>query len=554
MLQKINFKNKVFSKISQFIKNFNIDARVFVIFYSLVCTFFYSLSFWLTFFSLQSSLLVTIKIGLCFLFTCLFTYYTFLWIFSFYTKLFKPIVIVVTLINAVVLYYSLSYNIYIDEEMIANVLKTDANETRDLINTASIIYFLLFGVLPSIAIAKIKFKKPTKALKFYLNGYLYSLVFFVVAIFFILIFSKQVFTFCRVHKDLFLKQVPYNYIKSSIFYAKHKIKAKYQKPIVIEPNLSFVQRPNKAKPRVFFVVIGETARRDNFSLYGYHKKTNPLLQNLSPLLFKATSCGTNTNVSVPCIFYPFGQKSFRDKRLDVPYYTNFLSKLPDFDIVWYDNNFGGCYGVCDNIEHYYTQDQKDTKYCTNGQCTDGASLSQIKKRLANITKDTLIIFHQNGSHGPLYYKRYEQEFDKFNPSCKQNSPQNCTKQELINAYDNTILYTDYILNEVITYLKSYKNYDSAMLYTSDHGESLGEFGIYLHGFPYSIAPSYQKQVPLILWLSKNAELKYNRKCLVQKSEIEYDHSSVMNTTLGFFSIKSDYYDKNSDIFHSCFKK
>jgi lipid A ethanolaminephosphotransferase len=159
-----------------------------------------------------------------------------------------------------------------------------------------------------------------------------------------------------------------------------------------------------------------------------------------------------------------------------------------------------------------------------------------------------------GSHGPAYFKRYTEEFKKFTPTCDTADIQTCAKEQIINTYDNTILYTDYILSSIIDAAKKSSDYKIGVLYVSDHGESLGENNIYLHGFPYKLAPKEQKQIPMILWMSESMK-KYSYidyDCLKKEAFAKhYSHDNLFHSLIGLLEIKSKVYDKNEDLFNTC---
>lgn len=250
------------------------------------------------------------------------------------------------------------------------------------------------------------------------------------------------------------------------------------------------------------LIVGETARAQNFSLYGYEKNTNPLLsENKEIITFKdVSSCGTATAISLPCMFSHLDKKQFN--LTDANFTQNLLdiAKLAGYDVIWKDND-DGCKKVCNRVHKIDAKIGNKQPFCFGNYCHDDILLDGLNEELNNINKDTLIVLHTMGSHGPTYYKRYPEQFKKFTPTCDTANLQDCTQEQIINTYNNTIVYTDYIISSVIDILKNQKQLETAMLYVSDHGESLGENNIYLHGLPYAIAPKEQKQVPMILWLS-----------------------------------------------------
>ena len=299
------------------------------------------------------------------------------------------------------------------------------------------------------------------------------------------------------------------------------------------------------------MVVGEAARADRFSLNGYEKDTNPLLKQEEIINFpNMYSCGTATAQSVPCMFSIFDKADYDYKKgistqnvLDVLKHTN------NIDILWRDNN-SDSKGVALRVDFEdYRTSQTNTK-CDDVECRDEGMLLGLDEYIKNHKdKDILIVLHQMGNHGPAYYKRYPKEFEKFTPVCKTNQLEECTQEEVSNAYDNAILYTDYFLSKVINFLKPYSNtHETAMFYMSDHGESLGENGFYLHGMPYMIAPNEQKHIASLLWLG-DGEMKedYNIEKLNTYKNKEFSQDNLFHTLLGLFEVETDVYKKDMDI-------
>src|SRR5574344_2490414 len=260
-----------------------------------------------------------------------------------------------------------------------------------------------------------------------------------------------------------------------------------------------------------------------------------------------SSCGTSTAHSVPCIFSIFPKYDYSYKKeattknvLDV------LSNTQDIAILWRDNN-SDSKGVALRVDYEdYKTPEKNT-ICNEDECRDEGMLVGLEDYIEkNKGRDILIVLHQMGNHGPAYYKRYPKEFEKFTPVCKTNQLENCTQEEISNAYDNAILYTDYFLSKTINFLKKYeKSHETALLYMSDHGESLGEKNIYLHGMPYAIAPKEQTNVPMIIWLSDNLikERNINYPFLQEKAKTgNYSHDNIYHSMLGINGISSKTYD------------
>ena len=474
-----------------------------------------------------------------------------------FNKYFKIFLCIITIANAFASYFISAYNIYMDESMIDNILHTDTKEASNLFSMQMVIYILTFGILPCFVILKTQITPPqSNFAKYFVKNLVVLLLIFAMLLLSFVLSVRQIITFGRLHKNILDKSSPYCYIVNPYYYVKKKIikqRALNAKP-PLSLQLSMLQQSSN-KLKVAVVIIGETARRANFSLYGYARQTNPNLSKHKDIVVfnNTTSCGVNTAVSVPCIFYPAGSEQFKNNPQNYKSYLVYMAQLKDLSISWYDNNFGGCYKACkgDGIKATDTQTYKDAKLCGGGECLDEVLLQDIEPDIQSAVKqgkNALIVLHQNGSHGPLYYKRYPQHFAKFAPACQSSNPQTCTKQELINAYDNTILYTDFILSSIIDKLKHAKQnakkqgkeLEVLMIYTSDHGESLGENNLYLHGMPYSIAPREQKEIPLILWGS-------GANIVALNPNGEHSHDAITNSILDFFGIKSPLYNKDASL-------
>ncbi|WP_241149001.1 phosphoethanolamine transferase [Photobacterium sanguinicancri] len=295
----------------------------------------------------------------------------------------------------------------------------------------------------------------------------------------------------------------------------------------------------------------------NSSFNGYEKETNEYLAKQEGVINfpNVSSCGTATAVSLPCMFSNMTKSSYsastarhQEGLLDVLDHAG-------VDVLWKNNN-SGCKGACDRVPYINSSKSKSEELCTRGTCFDGVLLENLDEEITAIKKDGVIVLHLLGSHGPTYYKRYPDEFKKFTPTCDTAEIQNCSKEELVNTYDNTLLYTDYLLSEVINTLKAQDDsVNTAMLYVSDHGESLGENGIYLHGLPYAIAPDYQTHVPMVTWMSDSFTKKHklNTECLQEMAQGEYSHDNFFHSILGLMDIETSEYKPALDMFATCSK-
>lgn len=443
-------------------------------------------------------------------------------IFSLSRRIGKVLFVTSLLINAVALYFINSYGVIIDESMIGNVLNTNFEESGSFFSLKLFIYILFLGILPGIYVIKANIKKvPTK--KFIITTSL--TVVFLLALAFAN--AGNWLWIDKNSKTLGGLSMPWSYsVNTSLFYI-HKNK-KNRKEILL-PDAT-IKDNNKV---VMVLVIGESARRQNFSLYGYGKNTNPLLSEMPNLFhFNATSCATYTTAGVKCIL----EHTNTDELYEI--LPNYLYRN-DVEVIWRTTNWGE---PPIHVKQYLNRETLRAN-CAGKECNyDEVLLDGLKEQiLASKKNKILVILHTSTSHGPAYNGKYPSRFETFKPVCKSVELGDCTQMELVNAYDNTIVYTDYILYRVIENLKELKQYDSAMIFVSDHGESLGEKNLYMHGMPISIAPKEQYDIPFIVWVSDDS------KKLKPNKEVSQGH--VFHSVLNFLSVKSPIYNHEMSIFY-----
>ncbi|SQB28503.1 Phosphoethanolamine transferase eptA [Chryseobacterium jejuense] len=433
----------------------------------------------------------------------------------------KILLILTFIISSISVYFINTYSVIIDESMIGNILNTNYEESSSFFSIKLIFYIIFLGILPSIYIIKVKIiNVPLK--KFLITSSL-TLLFIVIVAF---ANASNWLWIDKNSKTLGGLAMPWSYsVNTSLFYI-HEYK-KNEKEILLPP--ATIQNNEKS---VVVLVIGESARSQNFSLYGYGKNTNPLLskeQNLHS--FKATSCATYTTAGVKCIL----EHTNTDELYEI--LPNYLYRN-NVDVIWRTTNWGE---PPVHVKNYQTKESLFSN-CKGEDCNyDGVLLSGLKKQIAASTKNKiLVILHTSTSHGPTYSKKYPSRFETFKPVCNSVELGNCSQQELINAYDNTIVYTDYLLYNVIEDLKQLKDYKSTMLFVSDHGESLGEKNLYMHGMPISIAPKEQYEIPFIVWVSEGSKQLKSNKTLSQ--------NHVFHSVLNFLGIQSPVYNEEMNIF------
>jgi len=462
----------------------------------------------------------------------------------------KPVLILVLITSSFTAYFMDTYHVVINDEMIRNSLQTDLAESSDLFSFQLILYVLFLGILPSTLIYKLKIDyKPFKSELFSkIKTLVLSLAVILIIVF---SFSKFYSSFLREHKSLRYHVNPIFWMYSIGKYANKTVNSG---PIILKKigqDAKFLPVSDTIdKKELVIMVVGEAARADRFSLNGYKKETNPLLKKEDIVNFSNMySCGTSTAYSVPCMFSIFSRDNYDYKKgSSTENIVDVLNNTKKIKILWRDNN-SDSKGVALRVDYENFKDPKTNTICDE-ECRDEGMLIGLDKYIEkNKDKDILIVLHQRGNHGPAYYKRYPKEFEKFTPVCKTNQLEKCTQDEVSNAYDNAILYTDYFLSKTINFLKPYSsNHETALFYMSDHGESLGEKGLYLHGMPYFMAPDEQKHIASIMWFGEgDIQEDIDVEKLKSYSNRKFSQDNLFHTLLGFFEVSTDIYKKDMDI-------
>ena len=463
----------------------------------------------------------------------------------------KPLISIVILISSFTNYVMLKFGILIDREMIRNVFNSNSHEALDLVTLSSVFWFMFSGVIPVILIYLIPvgYKPIRKEIMSRLGVIILSLV---LGASLFVFYSKDILSFGRNHREFRNLVNTINYTRAVITYAK----GYFSTPgVYVQVDQNILHTPFEDSALTFLViVVGETARADRFSVNGYEKNTNPGLAKQDIISFKdAFSCGTSTAYSLPCMFSSYPKDKFD---INLAKDTENLVDLifnSKYDILWKENN-DGCKGVCNRIPTVDLVTIPDERYCKQGPCYDEYLIHDFRDYVRDLKKDTVLVLHMLGSHGPTYHKRYPEQFRQFLPSCDTADLSKCSVEEISNTYDNTILYTDHVLSRIIDTLKEFPELESGLIYVSDHGESLGENNIYLHGMPYTIAPKEQKHVPFILWLSETMKQEdyVDYDCLRKLAEQQkISHDNLFSSVLSLLEISSSSYEQSLDIFRSC---
>ena len=446
-----------------------------------------------------------------------------LFLIFFFSRLVGKILLVLFfIINAVAVYFINTYSVIIDESMIGNVLNTNYSESSSFFSIKLVLYVVFLGILPSIFI--IKAKIITVTVKKFLVSISLTLLFLLTLAF---ANASNWLWIDKNSKTLGGLAMPWSYAVNIPLFYIHQFK-KNEKEILL-PDATIKDNEKS----VVILVIGESARSENFSLYGYPKNTNPLLSKIPNVShFNATSDATYTTAGVKSIV----EHENTDELYEI--LPNYLYRN-NVDVIWRTTNWGE---PPVHIKNYQNREVLMPNCKGDGCDYDGILLSGLKEQiLASKKNKILIVLHTSTSHGPTYSKKYPAQFEIFKPVCNSVELGNCSHTELVNAYDNTIVYTDYLLANVIEDLKQLQEYKSAMIFVSDHGESLGENNLYMHGLPRSIAPKQQYEIPFIVWTSDNSarQMKPN-KILTQ--------NYVFHSVLNFLNIQSPVYKEQMNIF------
>jgi len=478
-----------------------------------------------------------------------------LMLFSFRPTL-KPVLSLVALCSAAAAYFMNNYGIAIDTVMMQNVLETNPAEASALLSAKLFGYLALLGLLPVVVIwwLPVSYRAVFPGL---VNKVLVCLGCLVVI-------AASVGSFYSTYAPIFREQDklthfinPTNYIYAAGKLSKQRFAIKQDVKVQIvgeDARLSTAAQQRTRKSLMVFVV-GETARADHFSLDGYARDTNPELAKLDILNFThVQSCGTSTAVSVPCMFSMFPRADYSDKKGKT--YEGLLDILQraGVQVLWLDNN-SDCKGTCLRVPHHDIPKSQPSPFCDGQKCLDESLLVGLQAYIDGLKGNAIIVLHSDGSHGPEYFDRYPKEMERFTPVCHTNQLGSCSSDELINVYDDTILYTDHFLAKVVELLKHNQDkYDTSMLYVSDHGESLGENGIYLHAAPYAIAPQAQTHVPMVMWFGNSTlnDATIDRGCLqAKRDQADLSQDYMFHSVLGLFGVQTGVYQPALDIFHSC---
>jgi lipid A ethanolaminephosphotransferase len=464
----------------------------------------------------------------------------------------KPLLAVIVVITAIAAYYQDRYAVFLDPDMVRNVLHTEYQEARELISIGFILRVLLVSAPALLLLWRVRIVRRT-----WTHASLARALSLGVAIVLtssgLLLAFRELSSLMRNHKEVRYLVNPGNYLyaASRVLWADVKHAQVALLPLGTDAQVG--TRAASARPRLLVVVIGETVRAQNWGLNGYVRDTTPELRALNVVNFSdVRSCGTATEVSLPCLFAPVGRRDYDEARIRGQQSLLHVLDHAGVATLWRDNQTG-CKGVCSGLPFQQWRAAEVADFCHDDACFDEILLHKLQDDIDAVAGDMVVVLHPLGNHGPSYYARYPDAFRRYTPTCDSAEPGECSSEALVNSYDNAVLYGDHFVAETIRLLQAQTGRDTALIYVSDHGESLGEHGLYLHGVPYAIAPDQQTKVPMVTWLSDGyaSSAGVDDSCLRGRSAQPFAHDNLFHSVLGLLDIQTTAYEPALDLFKPC---
>lgn len=471
-------------------------------------------------------------------------------------KIWRFSIAVVVFSSALAFYFQQHYGILIDADMLINVLETDASESSSLVTLSLLATCVIWGVVPSLLLRLVTIEWPSRKRHVVLHHTLLLSALLVGLISVMMVWYQPLASLVRNHREIKHQVIPVNWVSAAVSVANSQF---YSAPSYIDLTATAEKLPSMTanNHRVLVLVIGETARADHFSINGYARDTTPRLKQLSEqhqlINFGAiAACGTATATSVPCLLSYQAREEFDASSARNSSNVLDIAQAAGYSVIWIDNN-SGCKDMCNRVTTVTTNDMSNDPLCAVADyCNDAILVKKLQQQLEQIQTDTVIVLHMIGSHGPAYYQRSVALDKRFTPECTSSNFAQCSNEELINSYDNSLRTTDHVIADSIALLND-TSYESALLYVSDHGESLGENGTYLHGMPYWLAPAAQRQVPMVLWLSDSyvKQTRLNTACIARNADSDLSHDHIFHSALGLLQVTSPLYRASLDFTASC---
>lgn len=465
----------------------------------------------------------------------------------------KPLSTVLLLATGMATYFMQRYQVHFDTSMMRNVFRTDPKEARDLLTWGLLPHLLCYVGLPLYLVWTTRLQRlPLARAALRRVGWIAAAA--LVAVGATLVAFQDLSALMRNQKSLRHLITPGNFIVAGVrvIAADQARPGGPKVPVGADARLGPSWR-TRGKPAVLVFVVGETARAANWGLDGYARQTTPELAALGVYNFSdVTACGTNTEVSVPCLFSPFGRHDYDEARIHDHESLLHVLRHARLGVLWRDNQ-SGCKGVCSDIETEQLDGRQDPALCRDGNCLDEIMLEGLARRIRQTPGSLFVVLHQLGNHGPAYFKRYPAAQRAYAPTCETAELGSCSQAQIVNSYDNAIRYTDHFLAQAIRLLAAQDSHDAALIYVSDHGESLGENGVYLHGLPRAIAPAEQTRVPMVMWTSPGYARSFglDADCMRRQTARPLSHDNLFHTVLGMLDISTGVYDRGYDLTADC---
>lgn len=467
----------------------------------------------------------------------------------------KPVLALFVVAAAAASFYMGKFGVYLDPSMLRNVLRTDVAEARELLTADFVLHLLAYGALPlallwAVRVRRRSLRRATVVRVLAVLGALLLAAGALGTVF------KDFAAQMRTHKEIRYLATPVNALYSTVrvMSADARVATRAKTPLGADAMLG-ASWARHDKPVLFVLVVGETVRAQNWGLStdGGRQTTPELARRTDVIQFsEVSSCGTNTEVSVPCMFSAQGRRNYDEDAIRGSESLLHVLAHAGLRVIW-DDNQSGCKGVCEGLEQLRPDAAAYPDLCDGERCLDEALLRDSVRLMKNADGNLVLVLHMLGNHGPAYFKRYPPAFRRFTPTCDSEDLGRCTRAEIVNAYDNAIAYTDHVLARLIEALAAQDRFDSALLYVSDHGESLGEKGLFLHGMPQAIAPREQTRVPMLMWLSPAYAQRFgvDHACLRAKAAQPATHDNLFHSVLGLLDVRTAVHDEAMDLSASC---
>ena len=443
------------------------------------------------------------------------------------------------LTNAAALYFMLSYGIEFDRAMIDSILNTDQREATELWHPKALFYLVAFGALP----AALMFSAEIQMSRWYwrIGG--------AVALLAALTAWLFATSFIWLWLDLYASQMgrkvlPWSYLTATgRHYLRTALDTRVQSAL---PDAVFISENSSGKD-VVVLVIGEAVRAENFAYYGYKRDTNPFTSAKGVQALPAgRSCSTHTRGSAACILTHEGRNANAwTGHEPLPSYLT----RHGVETIFRSNNTGVPPLMVDRREtaREIADNCKETN-CPTGKLDDSLNWGLAELLRKSEARRIFALIHQTGSHGPAYWTKYPAEFEHFTPVCETVQLVDCTREQLFNAYDNTLRYTDSLLADLIDQLESLEDTNAVLIYVPDHGQSLGENGFFTHGSPQVIAPDEQRIIPFLVWMSDGFRESRGIGEAGLAIDQGFPHDFPFHSVMGAFGMRSEVYKPEFDIF------